>query len=221
MTVAYSLDHVTFSYGSRQVLSIDGLEIPSGVVTAILGPNGSGKTTLLQMLSFVEEPSTGSISFFGRKYSRANRLSLRRRIGYLTQKPYLFNMDVYENVAWALRLRGLDRKRIRDVSEEALRLVDLAGFEKRSARSLSGGEAQRVALARALAIDPEVFLFDEPTSHLDVKSHSLINNIIMRLGKDQKKTILIISHDYSDIAGFAPNFIEIASGKVVRSSLDS
>lgn len=221
MNMAYLLNHVTFSYGNRQVLSVDNLEIPSGVVTAILGPNGSGKTTLLQLLSFVDRPSGGVISFFGGKSSRQNRISFRRRIGYLTQKPYLFNTDVYENVAWALKLRGLDRKKIRSACEEALAKVDLIGFQKRSARSLSGGETQRVALARALAINPEVFLFDEPTSHLDAKSHSLINDIIVKLSRSGDKTILVITHDYSDIAGFAPNFIELANGYLIDSSVDA
>ncbi len=218
---AYLLEHVTFSYVSRDVLSIDRLAIPSGVVTAILGPNGSGKTTLLQMLSFVDQPTGGKISFFGKPLTRANRLSFRRRIGYLTQKPYLFNTTVYENVAWALKLRGWDKKRIREACTEALDRVDLKGFDKRPARLLSGGETQRVALARALAIDPEVFLFDEPTSHLDTKSHTLINEIIADLSQSATRTILVITHDYSDIEKFTPNFIEMASGRIVNSKLDT
>lgn len=217
---AYKLENVTYCYGSRQVLSIEELEVISGAVTAILGSNGSGKTTLLQLLSFVEQPASGTISFFGQPSNRGNRLSFRRRIGYLTQKPYLFNTDVYENLAWALRLRGWTKKRIQAACAEALCKVDLKGFEKRSARSLSGGEAQRVALARALAIDPEVYLFDEPTSHLDSKSHSLINEIIINLSGSGTKTILVITHDYSDIAKFAPNFVEIVSGKVFKRNFD-
>lgn len=218
---AYILDRVTFSYGPREVLSIDQIDIPSGVVTAVLGSNGSGKTTLLQLLSFVEEPTRGSIKFFDKSLTRSNRLSFRRSIGYLMQKPYLFNTDVFENVSWALKLRGIDRKTIRHSCLEALSRVDLKGFEKRPARSLSGGEAQRVALARALAIDPDVYLFDEPTSHLDTKSHSLINEIMMDLGKSGDKTILVITHDYSDIEKFVPNFIELDAGKVIKRHLDS
>lgn len=221
MNIAYALDHVTFSYGTRQVLSIESLRIPSGVVTAVLGSNGSGKTTLLQLLSFVDQPASGSISFFGKPVTRGNRLSFRRRIGYLTQKPYLFNTDVYENVAWALKIRGLDKKNIRSRLSEVLCRVDMEGFEKRHARSLSGGEAQRVALARALAVDPEVFLFDEPTSHLDSKSHALMNGIIQDLGRSGTKTILVITHDYSDIADISEHFIELSSGCIVRSSLDT
>ncbi|MDD3473262.1 MAG: ABC transporter ATP-binding protein [Syntrophaceae bacterium] len=220
MKIAYNLDKVDFAYGTKKVLSIDKLEIPAGIVTAILGPNGSGKTTLLQILSFVEHPSSGSVKFFDEPCTRSNRLSFRRRIGYLTQKPYLFNTDVFENVAWALRLRGIGRKLIRKTCEQALAQVDLLGFEKRLARSLSGGEAQRVALARALAIDPDVFLFDEPTSHLDVKSHSLMNDIIKRLNKSQEKTIVVITHDYSDIKEYVPNFVEMMAGRVVRTTFD-
>lgn len=220
-TSAYLLDGVSFSYGPREVLSIDRLELPAGVVTAILGSNGSGKTTLLQLLSLVETPATGSIKFFDTAVTASNRLSFRRRIGYLMQKPYLFNTDVFENVSWALKLRGIDRKLIRDSCSQALMRVDLKGFEKRPARSLSGGEAQRVALARALAIDPDVYLFDEPTSHLDTKSHSLIKEIMIDLSKSGDKTILIITHDYSDIKNFVPNFIELAAGKVVNRHLDT
>ncbi len=218
---AYLLDSVTFSYGPREVLSIDSLELPSGAVTAILGSNGSGKTTLLQMLSFVEPPAGGTIKFFDKSVTGSNRLSFRRRIGYLMQKPFLFNTDVYENVSWALKLRGIDSQTIRNSCSEALLRVDLKGFEKRPARSLSGGEAQRVALARALAIDPEVYLFDEPTSHLDTRSHSLIKEIIADLGKSGDKTILIITHDYSDIIDFAPSFIELTAGKVISRRLDT
>ncbi|MGD9817060.1 MAG: energy-coupling factor ABC transporter ATP-binding protein [Desulfomonilaceae bacterium] len=220
MKIAYNLNKVDFAYGTKKVLSIDKLEIPAGIVTAILGPNGSGKTTLLQILSFVEQPSSGFVKFFDEPCTRSNRLSFRRRIGYLTQKPYLFNTDVFENVAWALRLRGIGRKLIRKTCEQALAQVDLVGFEKRLARSLSGGEAQRVALARALAIDPDVFLFDEPTSHLDVKSHALMNDIIKSLKRSQEKTIVVITHDYSDIKEYVPNFVEIMAGRVVRTSFD-
>ncbi len=220
-TLAYSLDNISFFYGSRRVLYIKSLNIPSGVVTAILGPNGSGKTTLLQLLSFVEQPSAGSISLFGERAGRANRLSFRRRIGYLMQKPYLFDMDVFENVAWALKLRGMDAKTVQSVCAQALATVDLSGFEKRHARSLSGGEAQRVALARALAINPDIFLFDEPASHLDTKSQSLINDIVINLGESKDRTVLIITHDYSDIARFVPNFIELESGSLVSSKIDS
>ena len=218
-TSSYLLDGVSFSYGPREVLSVDRLELPAGVVTAILGSNGSGKTTLLQLLSLVETPATGSIKFFDTPVTASNRLSFRRRTGYLMQKPYLFNTDVFENVSWALKLRGIDRKLIRDSCSQALMRVDLKGFEKRPARSLSGGEAQRVALARALAIDPDVYLFDEPTSHLDTKSHSLIKEIMIDLSKSGDKTILIITHDYSDIETFVPNFIELAAGKVVNRHL--
>lgn len=220
-TSSYLLDGVSFSYGPREVLSVDRLELPAGVVTAILGSNGSGKTTLLQLLSLVETPATGSIKFFDTPVTASNRLSFRRRIGYLMQKPYLFNTDVFENVSWALKLRGIDRKIIRNSCSQALMRVDLKGFEKRPARSLSGGEAQRVALARALAIDPDVYLFDEPTSHLDTKSHSLIKEIMIDLSKSGDKTILIITHDYSDIENFVPNFIELAAGKVINRQLDT
>lgn len=220
-TPAYSLDKISFFYGTRRVLYVDSLNIPSGVVTAILGPNGSGKTTLLQLLSFVEQPSGGSLSLFGQPACRSNRLSFRRRIGYLMQKPYLFDMDVFENVAWALKLRGMDTKTVKAVCEEALSIVDLSGFDKRHARSLSGGEAQRVALARALAINPDIFLFDEPASHLDTKSQSLINDIMINLAQSKDKTVLIITHDYSDIARFVPNFIELEAGSLVNSTIDS
>jgi tungstate transport system ATP-binding protein len=123
------------------------------------------------------------------------RLEARRRMGFVLQKPVVFNASVYENVACGLKWRGLDKRRVREKTNGILERVDLIGYQHRNARTLSGGEMQRVAIARAIAVEPEVLLLDEPTANLDPISASHIEELITAIIKRDAITVIMATHD--------------------------
>jgi len=216
MNLAYEIRDLRFSYDNSTALFIEELLIPSGRIVALLGPNGSGKTTLLHNLAFLVVPQTGTIKFFGELQTHRNLLDLRRKVGLLLQVPYLFHETVLANVMWGLRVRGIPRNRSREIARATLEQVGLSGFEKRFARSLSGGESQRVALARALALEPEVLLLDEPTNHLDKESAERIEEIVIELNRGYDKTVVIATHDAQTVQKLAHQVINLCDGRMVN-----
>ncbi len=213
MNHAYCLDEVSFTYGTSMVLSVERLEVQPGEVVAVVGPNGSGKTTLLHLLAFVEPPASGRIRFFGEECSAARRLGFRRRVGLLTQSPFLFRGTVMDNVQWGLKIRGVPAARRRERALEALRSVGLDGFEGRRARALSGGEAQRTALARILVLEPDVLLLDEPGNHLDRESILLTERIVANRNRNKRTTVIFVSHRPSDVDSLAQRVLHLDQGR--------
>lgn len=218
MTAAYSIEYLTFRYGSRTCLEVEGLEISQGDVVALVGPNGAGKTTLLHLLAFVERPASGGIRFFGESVTRQNLLACRRRVGLLLQNPYLFHTTVIANVMWGLKIRGIKGEKGHRAALEALEKVGLSGFEHRQARTLSGGESQRVALARSLALDPDVLLLDEPANHLDRQSVQRIKEIVLHLNRSLGKTIILATHNLAEVKETARSLVHIFQGRVMPGS---
>ena len=156
-------------YGERDILKKTSIRVDQGEVFALIGPTGAGKTTLLRLIDLLEAPTSGRIYFDGIDVteSRGLRFEVRRRMAFVLQKPVVFNMSVYDNIAYGLKWRGKKRGYIAEKVHSILEMVDLTPYKNRNARTLSGGEAQRVAIARAIAIEPEVLLLDEPTANLD------------------------------------------------------
>ena len=184
-------------YDGRDALRGVDLDVPDGSVTAIIGPSGSGKTTLLRLLDLLEEPDAGSIAWDGEEQpsSAEARLAMRRRIGIVFQKPVAFSGSVFDNVAYGLRVRGHDRRSMRERVRRALETVDLAGYESRNARTLSGGEIQRVALARTMVTEPRLLLLDEPTANLDPVSTARVEELIGRVIAELRTTVVMATHD--------------------------
>jgi len=164
-------------------LAIKGLSlrVKEGRVLSIIGPNGSGKTTLLRMMALLDEPTSGEIYWRGEEVDGSKRPALRGKITMVFQRSAIFSKTVYENVAYGLELRKLQRDEVRRRVMRALDLVGMGGYANRGARKLSGGEQQRIALARALALEPELLLLDEPTANLDPKSTAAIEGIIKEM----------------------------------------
>jgi ABC-type methionine transport system ATPase subunit len=182
------------SYGDAVILSDLNLIVEPGKVMALIGPTGSGKTTLLRLINLLEEPSKGGILYDGQNamsLSGKELQKLRRRMAMVFQKPVMFKGNVRENVSFGLRMRrrGDSRK-----VEEALRAVELSGYENRDANTLSGGETQRIALARALVLEPEILLLDEPTANLDPNSATAIDKLLQSLSV-QKTTVILATHN--------------------------
>ncbi len=215
MKPAYQLQEIVFGYNQVPVLTIEELDIQPGELVALVGPNGAGKTTLLHLMAFIATPQNGEIFFFGEGSRKSNAISFRRRVGLLLQNPFLFHESVLSNITWGLRLRGVPRRKLRGMAEEALDRVGLAGFEEREARALSGGESQRVALARALVLDPEVLLLDEPTNHMDQTSVERIEETVQKMNRGLGKTVIFSSHDPQERERMAPDrVINIVAGKL-------
>jgi len=209
---------LSHSYGGREVLHNLNLAIHRGEVFTLIGPTGAGKTTLLRIIDLLEVPSAGEIYFDGKCIPRSGkqRLEIRRRMSFVHQKPQVFNLSVYDNVACGLRWRGEKEDRIAEKVDHILKVVGLQGYENRNARTLSGGEAQRVALARALVLEPEVLLLDEPTANLDPISAAQIEQVISYVARQRKITMLMATHDMSQGRQLADRIGMLLDGKLVQ-----
>ncbi|MFH1381759.1 MAG: ABC transporter ATP-binding protein [Chloroflexota bacterium] len=187
------------SYDGSEVLKNVNLKIERGEIFALIGPTGAGKTTLLRILDLLELPSSGKLIFDGMDVTTrgTDRLKARRRLSYVQQKPLVFNMNVYENIACGLRWRHMKSAVIRRKTEEALELVGMTDYRNRTARTLSGGETQRVAVARALVTEPEVLFLDEPTANMDPISTAKIEEVLARVIDERKTTVIMTTHDMS------------------------
>jgi len=208
-------------YGERYVLKDVNLEVDRGDVFALIGPTGAGKTTLIRLLDLLETPASGRIYIDGVDVtcSGGYRLATRRRMALVQQKPVVFDMSVYENVACGLRWRHEKSEAIRQKVEAALELVAMADYKNRNARTLSGGETQRVAIARALVTQPEVLFLDEPTANLDPVSVSKIEEVLAHIIGQQKTTIVMATHDMSQGQRLAGRIGVLIDGEILQ--LDS
>ncbi len=205
-------------FNGQDVLNDINLNIERGEVFALIGPTGSGKTTLLRLLDLIDTPSQGRVYFNGTNVTESTgpRLEARRRMGFVLQKPVVFNTSVYDNIAYGLRWRGVNRDIIRNRVEEVLEMVNMSDFRKRNARMLSGGEMQRVAIARAIATEPEVLLLDEPTANLDPVSTARIEGLISDIIQRYQTTIVMSTHDMSQGQRLAGRVGMLLNGEIVQ-----
>jgi putative ABC transport system ATP-binding protein len=205
------LSHVVC--GKRLVDNIT-LSIERGEVLAITGPSGAGKSSFLRLLNRLDEPTSGTVYLEGTDCRRIAPQELRRRIGMVTQIPYLFPGTVADNLRYGPRHRG------DDLSQRAiLSLLDQVGLADRAesdAANLSGGEAQRVSLARAIANSPTVLLMDEPTSALDEDSKAEVEALILKVVRRNALTCVIVSHDSAQAARVAGRVMVVKSGRLER-----
>lgn len=209
-TISLEVKNLNLYYDGKQALHNINMRIPKRRVTAYIGPSGCGKSTLLRcfnrMNDLVDDVKiTGEILLEGKNiYQRAvNVADLRRRVGMVFQKPNPFPKTIYENVAYGLRLQGINTRRILDeVVEKSLKGAALWDEVKNrlheNALGLSGGQQQRLVIARAIAIEPEVLLLDEPASALDPISTLKIEELINELKSDY--TIIIVTHNMQQAA---------------------
>jgi len=209
---------VTHKYDGRPVLQNINLSVDRGDVFALIGPTGAGKTTLLRIVDLLEVPGAGEIYFDGIRIPQSGkqRLEMRRRISFIHQKPQVFNLSVYDNVACGLRWRGVEKNKIGGKVDHILEMVGLEGYKSRNARTLSGGEAQRVALARSLVLEPEVLLLDEPTANLDPVSTTKIEQLIQYIAKQGNTTMIMATHVMSQGQQLADRIGVLLGGKLVQ-----
>lgn len=199
----------------KTILSGISFGVINGDLLGIVGASGSGKSSLLRLLNRLDEPTSGTVYLDGQDYRLLPPRQLRRRVGLLTQRPYLFPGDVAANLRFGPEQRG---EVLPD--EEVARLLEnvgLPGFSAREVSVLSGGEQQRVSLARALANRPEVLLLDEPTSALDEASKLGIEELIVSLVHERSLTCVMVTHDRGQARRMCKRVILLDAGRLVAS----
>ncbi len=208
-----SVRGVSKRFGEFVALDDVSLEIPSGDLTALLGPSGGGKSTLLRIIAGLEKPDTGSVEIAG---SDATSLPPQRRnVGFVFQHYAAFkHMTVFKNVAFGLEIRKRPKAEVRQKVNELLELVHIEKFADRLPSELSGGQRQRMALARALAVQPEVLLLDEPFGALDAQVRKELRVWLRRLHDEVHVTTVFVTHDQEEAMEVADTIAIISAGRL-------
>jgi len=219
---AIVLDRVSkvFPGATRPAVSECSLTVETGELVVLLGSSGSGKTTLLKMINRLVEPTAGTIYINGQDSRSVSAIELRRHIGYVIQQVGLFpHQTVAENIATVPRILGWDRRRIEERVDSLLALMQLPPeqFRHRRPRQLSGGQQQRVGIARALAADPPILLMDEPFGALDTITRKVLQDELLRIQSQVKKTIIFVTHDVEEALKLADRIVVMKDGRIEQS----
>lgn len=215
-----TLENVNKLYddGFHALKNID-LTFKEGDLNVLIGPSGCGKTTTMKLINRLIQPSNGKIVIGGKDISRIDPVELRRSIGYVIQSIGLFpHMTIAANVAVVPKLLKWDAKKIERRVDELLHLVGLDPdtFRSRYPSELSGGQQQRIGVIRALAAEPDIILMDEPFSALDPISREQLQDELVRLQQELKKTIVFVTHDMDEAIKIADNIVLMKDGEVVQ-----
>ena len=207
-------EHLGRAVKEKSLVQDANFEVRKGEVLAIVGPSGSGKTSLLRLLNRLDEPTTGTVYIEGTDYRTIDPRELRRKVGMVTQRPYLFPGTVADNLRFGPAQRG--QLLPQDSIEELLAKVGLKGYAGRDIANLSGGEAQRVSVARTLANSPLVLLLDEPTSALDDAAKLDVESLIQNIVRNQGLTCVMVTHDMVQAGRLADRALLLDSGRILR-----
>ena len=207
-----SVEHVSKYFGEKAVLNDVNLQVRKGEFVTILGPSGCGKTTLLRLIAGFQTASEGVITMSGKEITQTP--PHKRPVNTVFQKYALFpHLNVYDNIAFGLKLKKTPKQTIEKKVKAALKMVGMTDYEYRDVDSLSGGQQQRVAIARAVVANPKLILADEPTGNLDSKNGKEVMELLNELNKEGT-TIVMVTHSQHD-AGFAGRIINLFDGQVV------
>ena len=205
--------NVTKRFGAFVALDDVSVDIPTGSLTALLGPSGGGKSTLLRIIAGLEVPDAGTVEIDGRDSTALP--PQRRNVGFVFQHYAAFkHLTVRRNVAFGLEIRKRPKAEIRRRVDELLELVHLEQFAERLPSQLSGGQRQRMALARALAVEPQVMLLDEPFGALDAKVRKELRNWLRRLHDEVHVTTVFVTHDQEEAMEVADEIVVVNDGVV-------
>jgi putative spermidine/putrescine transport system ATP-binding protein len=215
MTNAVTFQNVSRHFGDVRAVDAVDLEIAEGEFFAMLGPSGSGKTTCLRLIAGFEQPTSGQIEIFGQ--SAVGIPPYRRNVNTVFQDYALFpHLNVLDNVAYGMMIRGVPRgERIRS-AEDALAMVRLPNYGARKPSQLSGGQRQRVALARALVNEPRVLLLDEPLGALDLKLRETMQEELKALQRTLGITFVFVTHDQGEALSMADRVAVFNDGKIMQ-----
>jgi osmoprotectant transport system ATP-binding protein len=213
---------ITKRYSGARKPAVDAVtfDVPEGSTCMLVGTSGSGKTTLLRMVNRLIEPTSGEILIDGKNVLLENPIALRRRIGYVIQQIGLFpHMTIAENIRITAEIAGgWSKQLLRERVDELLTLVGLhpTEYRNRYPRQLSGGQQQRVGLARALATNPAILLMDEPFGALDAITRARMQEELLRIQRDVRKTILFVSHDIEEAFKLGDQIAVLDQGKLLQ-----
>ena len=208
------------SFNGQPVLQGVSLDIPRGKTTVVIGPSGCGKTVLMRHVVGLLRPDKGKVIFDGVDITGLSERQLgpiRQRVGFLFQSNALFDsMTVAQNIHFPQIEHGIrDEKILANRCARVLRLVGLDGIQNKMPEELSGGQKKRVALARAIALNPEVLLYDEPTTGLDPIRADLINELMLKLQAELHTTALVVTHDMASARKVADRIVMLYNGRLV------
>jgi len=215
------LDGLTKKFGNKIVLEGISLAIEKGKTTVVIGPSGCGKTVLIKHLIVLLRPTDGSVFLKNKRIDQLPERELdkiRTHYGFLFQGGALFDsLTVFDNIIFPIQQHGRDIgwKELEELVKTKLALVGMDGFQSYYPANLSGGQKKRVALARAIALNPEVILYDEPTTGLDPIRSDIINELILKLQKELGVTTVVVTHDMTSAYKISDRIIMLHNGRII------
>lgn len=217
-----TIQNLIVGRGGVTVLDIHELSVVQGRILALIGPNGAGKSTLLLTMAGLLKFSQGKLYYQGGKVdTSARRSSMRKSVSVVFQEPLLLNTSVFNNVALGLKFRHLTGGEIEKSVAESLDYFGISSLAKRSAKTLSGGEARRVSLARAFALKPELILLDEAFNSLDPPTRETLIDDLRHILEETKITAVMALHDREETLRLAQDVTVMAAGKIIQSGTTS
>ncbi|NQT24678.1 energy-coupling factor ABC transporter ATP-binding protein [candidate division KSB1 bacterium] len=207
--------------GTPFCLKIDNLEFHNRHIHVIVGPNGSGKSTILNLIAFLDKSESGHVlvdghPVFNNKHDVDHEI--RKKIGYVRQNRYLFDMSVFHNVALGLKIRKQPKNEITAKVDNILTELAIEHLRNRSVKSLSNGEYQKVAIAQVLVLMPEIILIDEPDTNIDILSTPSIERTIKKIQKERNSVVVMTTHSLKQARRMSPEIISIQEGRVIDSN---
>ena len=215
MGLEVEIAHTFKSYNGNPILRDCSFAFDRGRTYVLQGPNGSGKSTLFRILALLERPDRGSVSYRDNGGVLEKNLALRRRLTLVLPRTGIFNTTVFKNVAYGLKVRGVDRVTIKARVNDVLLAVGLDHKKGQRALELSSGETKRLGIARAMVINPEVFMLDEPTANIDPVNTAIIEDIILKMKQERQATIIMITHDPAQAQRLGDDLLLMQDGKII------
>lgn len=200
------------NYGDKLVLNIEHLMIPEGVITGIVGPNGSGKSTLMRIIAGLDKEFEGCTLYDGKPFNE----EIQKNMTMVFQKPYMLRGSVFDNISYPLKLRGVEKSKLKQKMEAVIKLLQLEPIINQRANTLSGGEIQKTALARAIVFEPRLLLLDESTANIDPQSILVMENVIRYMNQNFDTTVVMVTHNIRQLQRLCSHTIFMNQGKAAQ-----
>jgi tungstate transport system ATP-binding protein len=211
------VSHIRKDYGGKTILKDCSASFDGHGTYVLMGPNGCGKSTFLRICALLEKPDDGELAFVSGDSTHQHDLSLRRRITLVLARTGVFNTTVFKNVAYGLRIRGMQHAEMERRVMDALSFVGLQQLRNQRALTLSSGETQRLGIARGLVIEPEILFLDEPTASVDEENTGIIESIIQAMKKGGRTTVIMTTHDREQAERLADVMLVMKDGMIEQS----